>query len=118
VRLTGVQRNAHPEGSWRVIPGFGLQGSLCLHRRGQGMAGNRKGRLHRITNDFEEDALTGLDRHAQEVQVPVDGLRHCLAVSLPQRGAPLDIRKEEGDGATRKIDHQPTPDGSSKVRLL
>jgi hypothetical protein len=37
-----------------------------------------------------------------------DGSRHCRGISLPERGAALDVSEEEGDGARWKIDHCPS----------
>src|SRR5829696_3805888 len=35
--------------------------------------------------------------------------RHRHPVSLPERGAPLDVGKEEGDGTGGKLGHGPLP---------
>jgi hypothetical protein len=43
----------------------------------------------------------------------LDRCCHRRAVSLPEHGTALDVRKEEGDSATWKVNQRPAPDGSS-----
>jgi hypothetical protein len=51
--------------------------------------------------------MMGLDRCSQERDVTFDGHSHRCLVPLPERGAALDVGKEEGDGAGGQIDHDP-----------
>jgi hypothetical protein len=56
-----------------------------------------------ISSGLEMDA-TGLDRCIEQGEVALDG-RHRAAIPLPERGTPLDVCEEEGDGPGREIRH-------------
>jgi hypothetical protein len=103
-----MQRHADPEWADRsaVLREESLLGAEC--------GGNRAGcggesHLDGIADDLEQDAVVRLDDGAQEGQVPLHGARHRSPVMLPERGAPLDVSEEEGDGAGGKIGHDPIP---------
>jgi hypothetical protein len=47
------------------------------------------------------------DRLTNDGQVTIDYLPCCSRVSLPERGAALDVGEEKGDGAGGEIGHDP-----------
>ena len=79
--------------------------ALGIERRGDGIGRGGKGGLHRVADHLEDGAAVGRDRLPQQREVTLDGSRHRRAVPLPERGAPLDVREEEGDGAARQVRH-------------
>jgi hypothetical protein len=50
-------------------------------------------------------AAVVLDGLIEQREVALDRRRHRLSISLPQRGAALNISEEEGDGAGGEIGH-------------
>jgi hypothetical protein len=69
------------------------------------LASGGKGGLHRVANGLEVDAAMSRYRGIKQGKVTVDRSRHCLAVSLPALGTPLDVGEEKGDGARWEIGH-------------
>jgi hypothetical protein len=113
-----VQRHAHPQRPDTRTPGFREQCLLGFDRGRECSRCVREGDLRPVADNLEEDAVMSLDRRAQQGEVSRDGLRHRRPVPLPERSTAFDVGEEEGNGATGKVDHRPTPDVSRKMRLL
>jgi hypothetical protein len=79
-------------------------GSDC---RSQRIFGGGEGSLGAIANRLVEDPVVGTDEALQDGQLPRHRFPHGGPISLPERGTPFDIRKEEGDGAAGEISHDP-----------
>jgi hypothetical protein len=103
--LPGMECHAHPQGSWRVWPGLGLQGSLSRDGSHDGVGSGGKGGLDSIPHGLEQHPAMSLDDRAQQREVVLDGCRHCHAIALPQRRALFDVGEEEGDCAGRQLAH-------------
>ena len=100
-----MQRHTDPQRSDALGPPLLHNASLGIKGRSDRIRSGREGGLHRITDHLEEHAVVRLDGSAQEGQVAFDRRRHRRLVPLPQRGAPLDVGEEEGDGAGGEIGH-------------
>ena len=55
------------------------------------------------------DPVVRGDRMVDQGEVARDRGRHRRPIPLPERGAPLDVGEEEGDGAAGEIGHGPLP---------
>jgi hypothetical protein len=51
----------------------------------------------RIPDGLEVDTTMRLDGCAEQHDVPLDGVRHRLAVAFPERSTALDVGEEEGN---------------------
>jgi hypothetical protein len=49
------------------------------------------------------------DRGVKQDDLTLDSNGHRLAIPLPERGTPLDVSEEEGDGTGGEIGHDPIP---------
>ena len=74
------------------------QASAAGRRPPRDSVGSRgEGRLHPLTDRLIDDAPREHRGIVIQVQMPVDGSRHCRLVPLPERGTALDVGEEEGD---------------------
>jgi hypothetical protein len=66
---------------------------------------SREGSLDAIPDDLEYNAIVRRNTFAQQLKVVLDRTCHCCPVALPERGTPLDVGEEEGDGAGGQVGH-------------
>jgi hypothetical protein len=118
MRFPGVQRHPHTQGSRGVGPGFTPESALGSERCGEGIPSGGKGGLRAIPHRLVERASMILDCSTEEGKMPLDRCRHCCAVPLPERGAPLNVGEEKGDGTGREIGHWPSPLVLVETRLI
>jgi hypothetical protein len=101
-----MQRHAHAQRP-DLTPIFAKQRPLGIEGGSDGIRSGAKRRLHRIADSFEVDAAMRLDGRIKQSDMSGHRSRHHRGVTLPERGAPLDIREEKSDGAGGEIGHDP-----------
>ena len=116
-RLPRMQGHAHPERA-ELTPVLGKQRPLGIKGRGNGGGRRGEGGLDGIPDRLEVDAAMRLDGRIEQGHVALDGRGHRLPVPLPERGAALDVGKEEGDGAGGEIGHGPFPRCRSRMNRV
>jgi hypothetical protein len=104
-----MQPHPHLRGSHALRPRLPQQRSLGIEGRSNPIRGGRERRLDRITDGLEVDAIVRRDGLIEQGEVAVHRGLHGCPIPLPERGASLNIREQEGDGAGWEIGHDRFP---------
>ena len=106
-RLTGVQTHPNPDRR-PVGPALGGQVTLSIDGRRHCVCGGRKGNEERVTLRVHHLPPVGGDRSPHDPIVDLENLRVPVVTQrLEQRGRPLDVREQEGDGPAWEFGQAP-----------
>src|SRR2546421_7408839 len=108
LRLTGVQAHAHAH-KHALRPGMRGEGALHFHRCTDRIAGASEGHEEAISLRVDLVAAPRMERGMHQGSILLQDARVALAQVLKPLGGPLDVGKEERDGAHREVMHTESP---------